>query len=114
MRHLEDAKVALTKLQSSGANVVVITLGASGSVSALADGMQIHTPAFAVHAVDTTAAGDTFIGALAVSSGHHLPDAEAIRFASAASAISVTRKGAQVSIPKREEIEQFLRDHPEN
>lgn len=110
VKSLKDAQQAATQLQANGANVVVITLGANGSVCVCTDGTSIHTPAFAVQVVDTTAAGDTFIGALAVASGKDLPTADALRFASAASAITVTRKGAQGSIPTRVEIERFLQE----
>ena len=65
-------------------------------------------PAFRVEAVDTTAAGDVFNGALAVALAEERPLAEALRFAQAAAAISVTRPGAQPSAPTRAEIEAFL------
>ena len=66
-------------------------------------------PGFKVKAVDTTAAGDVFNGALAVALAEGKPLLEAVRFANAAAAISVTRLGAQPSAPKRREIEKFLR-----
>ena len=64
--------------------------------------------AFGVQAVDTTAAGDTFCGTLAVALGEGQSLSEAVRFASAASALSVTKIGAQPSIPNRDEIDAFL------
>jgi ribokinase len=64
---------------------------------------------FHVNAVDTTAAGDTFNGALTVALAEGKPILEAAKFANAAAAISVTRAGAQSSIPSREEAEEFLR-----
>lgn len=76
-----------------------------GAYLASAD-LRQHIPAFKVEAVDTTAAGDVFCGALAVVEGKSLLDA--VRFANAAAAISVTRLGAQPSAPGRDEIEQFL------
>ena len=66
-------------------------------------------PGFKVKPVDTTAAGDVFNGALAVAMAEGRPLAEAVRFANAAAAISVTRLGAQPSAPKRAEIEQMLK-----
>jgi ribokinase len=95
-------------LHRRGVRDVLITLGARG-VFASQDGAGVLVPAFRVEAVDTTAAGDVFNGALAVAlvDGRSVPDA--IRFASAAAAISVTRAGAQASAPSRMEIEGFLR-----
>jgi ribokinase len=78
-------------------------------------GCFVHTPAFVgpvgafpVSAVDTTAAGDVFNGAFAVALAEGKPVAEAARFANAAAAISVTRPGAQSSVPSREEVGAFL------
>ena len=106
---VEDARAAAADLLDKGVGQVVITLGTNGAVYVSRD-ESCHLPAFAVKAVDTTAAGDTFIGALSTRS---LKDIRAaIRFASAASAISVTRVGAQPSIPTLAEIEAFLRDEP--
>jgi ribokinase len=65
-------------------------------------------PAFRVDAVDTTAAGDVFNGALAVALAEEVPLPGALRFAQAAAAISVTRPGAQPSAPTRAEIDAFL------
>jgi ribokinase len=61
-----------------------------------------------VEARDATAAGDTFNGALAVALAEDLPFEQALRFANAAAAISVTRLGAQASIPTRAEVDVFL------
>lgn len=65
-------------------------------------------PGFRVEAVDTTAAGDTFNGALVTGLLEDLPLESSIRFAHAAAALSVTRFGAQTSIPSRQEVEAFL------
>jgi len=65
-------------------------------------------PGFKVKPVDSTAAGDVFNGALAVALGEGRPLLEAVRFANAAAALSVTRLGAQPSAPTRAEIERFL------
>ena len=87
---------------------VIITLGSRG-VWASCEGEGRRVPGFKVQAVDTIAAGDTFNGALvtALLEGSEL--AQAIRFAHAAAAIAVTRKGAQPSVPWRKEIDEFLR-----
>lgn len=103
----EEIKIAAGKLLELGPRIVIITLGARGSYI-LSSGYQQFIPAFKVKALDTTAAGDVFCGSLAVAlvEGKELP--EAVRFAGAASAISVTRLGAQPSAPTRNEIEKFL------
>ena len=90
---------------------VIVTLGARGCC-ARSGGEFVRVPAFAVQALDTTAAGDTFCGALvaALSQGMALP--QALRFASAAAAIACTRLGAQASIPSRDEVDAFLRARP--
>ncbi len=93
-------------LLAKGAGTVIITLGAQG-VYLASPNLRQHLPAFKVEAVDTTAAGDVFCGALAVALVEGNPLPQAARFACAASAISVTRLGAQPSAPARAEIEQF-------
>lgn len=98
---------AAGRLIRRGVGAVVITLGARGAY--YDDGSSGgFVPGFKVKAVDATAAGDVFSGALAVSlaEGHPLP--QAVLFANAAAALSVTRLGAQPSAPKRKEIEGFL------
>jgi ribokinase len=99
---------AVDMLLRTGAKRVVLTLGAGGVFLASAD-LRKHVPAFRVEAVDTTAAGDVFCGALAVAVVEGQPLAAAARFAAAAAAISVTRLGAQPSAPTRAEIDKFLR-----
>lgn len=86
---------------------VVVTLGARGCV-ARRGGELLLQPAFPVAAVDTTAAGDTFCGALAARLAQHASLAEALRFASAASALACTRLGAQTSVPARAEVDAWL------
>lgn len=101
---------AAAALHGRGARDVLVTLGARG-VFVSSAGVRELVPAFPVPAVDTTAAGDVFNGALAAAlvGGQTLRDA--VRFASAAAAISVTRPGAQDSAPTRDEIAAFLGDH---
>lgn len=102
----EEAERAANRLLERGPALVVVTLGAAGAVLVSA-GETIYQPAFPVAPVDTTAAGDVFCGALAVAMVEGLPLPEAAKFATAASAISVTKEGAQPSIPFREAIETF-------
>ena len=107
---LQRAAQATQALRARGPQVVLITLGAQG-VCVDANGSPTHVPAFVVPALDTTAAGDVFCGALAVSLVEGQPLREAVRFANAAAAISVTRLGAQPSIPTRQETTRFLREN---
>ncbi len=89
------------------ANTVILKLGAQGC-AVYRDGVRTNYPGFAVDAVDTTAAGDTFNAALAYALAEDQPFERAIRFANAAAALSVTRRGAQASAPSRAEVEAFL------
>ena len=102
---------AVARLKGLGAKNVLVTLGGQGCCVAQPDGSLLHIPAKKVRAVDTTAAGDAFTAATAIrlAEGDSLPQAAA--FATEVAAIVVTRKGAQASIPTREELEQ-LRPHP--
>ncbi|GGR71891.1 ribokinase [Streptomyces humidus] len=84
---------------------VVITLGAAGSLYAARDAQPLTVPAPRVTPVDSTGAGDTFVGALAVALGEHRPMREALAWAAAAAALSVRRTGASASMPCRSEIE---------
>jgi ribokinase len=90
----------------------VITLGGAGALYGSRGSAPVHVPAFQVEAVDTTAAGDTFAGALAVARTEGLPPAAALRFASAAAALSVQREGASTSMPARSAIDAFLASRP--
>ncbi|MDA8480298.1 ribokinase [Citrobacter sp. Awk 4] len=103
----DDAAKAAQVLHAKGIHTVLITLGSRG-VWASVDGDGHRVPGFKVDAVDTIAAGDTFNGALITAILEETSLPEAIRFAHAAAAIAVTRKGAQPSVPWREEIEAFL------
>lgn len=104
----EDAAQAAKVLHAKGIDTVIITLGSRG-VWASVKGEGRRVPGFKVQAIDTIAAGDTFNGALMTALLENTPLAEALRFAHAAAAIAVTRKGAQPSVPWREEIDEFLR-----
>lgn len=100
----EDIDEAMDKILRLGVKDVIITVGSKGVYARINDKL-IKVPAFKVQAVDTTAAGDTFCGALSVSlcNGNKLDDA--ILFANKASSISVTRRGAQASMPYLSELQ---------
>lgn len=102
-----SARQAACILLSKGAQNVVITLGSRGALLSCADGHWV-VPAPQVIPVDTTAAGDVFNGALVVALSEQKPLLEAIRFACHAAALSVTRMGAQVSIPQRAEVDAWM------
>ena len=103
----DDAAKAAQALHAKGIDTVIITLGSRG-VWASVKGEGQRVAGFKVQAIDTIAAGDTFNGALITALLEDKPLNEAIRFAHAAAAIAVTRKGAQPSVPWREEIDEFL------
>jgi ribokinase len=103
-----SATMAAGALRRRGARAVIVTLGANGALVSTEAG-AVWVPGFPVKAVDTTAAGDVFNGALAVRLAEDCPLDEAVRFAHAAAALSVTRAGAQPSIPTRREINALLR-----
>lgn len=95
-------------LLAKGPKNVVIKLGSAGAFWASADGARALVPAFRVRALDSTAAGDAFNAALAVALAQGRPPLDALRFASAAAAISVTRRGAQSSMPSADEVGKLL------
>lgn len=101
---------AAEALQALGPAMVIITLGSEVAFVAT-DALRKHFPSFPVEVVDTTAAGDVYCGALAVALAEEAALETAARFAGAAAALSVTRMGAQPSIPMRQEIDAFLREH---
>jgi ribokinase len=104
----EDLAATANSLLQKGVQGVVLKLGSHGAYIASADGLAGAIQPFPVHAVDTTAAGDCFNGAFAVGLLMGKKPAESARFASAAAAISVTRPGAQPSMPTMAEVEQML------
>lgn len=104
---IASATIAAEHFIKLGIKNTIITLGEKGSLLYNENGGK-HFKAFKTKAVDTTAAGDVFNGTLAVSIANEVPLQQAIKFASAAAAISVTRKGAQSSIPTLSEIENYL------
>jgi len=102
-----SAAQAARILLAKGIETVLVTLGPKGAFVASTESNEL-VPGFQVKAVDTTAAGDVFNGALAVALAEGQPLTDAVRFANAAAALSVTKLGAQPSAPKRAEIEAFL------
>jgi ribokinase len=102
-----DAVALGNKIRELGARAVIVKLGDQGCVYCGPD-RTFASPPFPVRAVDSTAAGDTFNAALAVSLAEGVQMEDALRFANAAAAISVTRAGAQTSAPARAEVETLL------
>jgi ribokinase len=103
-----SSQEAIARLLQFGVGTVVLTQGQAGArvVSARDDTV---VPAYTVSAVDTVGAGDAFAGALACALAEGRETMDAVRFANAAAALSVTRRGAQASMPTREEIDELLR-----
>ncbi|GGP27460.1 ribokinase [Silvimonas amylolytica] len=101
----QDACIAAQRLRALGARNVLITLGARGLVALTGDDMA-HYPGTPVKAVDTTAAGDTFTGGFSAALARGASVHDAILLGQRAAAISVTRAGAQPSIPFLHEVEQ--------
>ncbi len=101
-------EAAAHKLLRLGVRSVIITLGEQGVLLVTGAGRK-QFPAYVVSAIDTVAAGDAFVGAFSagIAEGMHVEDA--IRLGNAAAAISVTRRGAQPSMPTRAEVDDFLR-----
>lgn len=100
----EGLRKAATKLQSLGVATVILTLGSRGALLAQ-DGKFTHFPPFAVlDVVDTTAAGDAFVGGLAAAIAGGDPVETAIPWGNAAGALAITRAGAQPSLPTRQEV----------
>ena len=104
----EDIDKGIQKVLSWGVQNLVITLGANGARVITPD-FDRHLPAFEITAVDTTAAGDAFNGALAVAMAEGKALLEAVRYGMAAGALSATKRGAQPSLPTREAVENFLK-----
>lgn len=101
---------AARALLDRGVGTVIVTMGSKGAFLRTRDTAKL-VPGFAVDAVDATAAGDVFSGSLSVAVAEGKSLEEAVRFANAAAALSVTRLGAQPSIPGRDEIERMAATH---
>ena len=104
----DSAPTAVKKLLESGVKSVILTMGAKGFLLATDDKMEF-VPAVNVNAIDATAAGDAFTGSLAVGLAQGKTLADAALFANYVAALSVTKMGAQSSMPAREAAESFVR-----
>ncbi|ESA33500.1 ribokinase [Leptolyngbya sp. Heron Island J] len=104
------AMEAAQVLRQRGISTVIVKLGSQGAVVA-SDLEVFHVPAFEVNVVDTVAAGDAFNGGLAVALAEGKSLRSAVVWASAVAALSVTKSGAQPSMPTRKQVEEFLLSH---
>jgi len=102
-----QVEAAAQALRGLGVGAVILTLGERGALLAQAEKTE-HFPAFAVTAVDTTAAGDAFMGGLAVALAEGQSLAEGVRWGNAAGALAATQLGAQPSLPTRQAVEKLL------
>jgi ribokinase len=103
----QEVDAAVAHLRDLGIGTVIVTLGGDGVLVVDADG-RTRLPPHPVDVIDTTAAGDAFVGALAVALAQERSVVEAARWGNAAGALAVTRAGAQPSLPSRAELEQLL------
>ncbi|MGB7137327.1 MAG: ribokinase, partial [Acidobacteriaceae bacterium] len=106
-----EPTATIEALTALGAKNIALKLGAQGAYLGLADGMRAKVPAFAVSAADTTGAGDAFNGAFAVALVRGEDPRQAARFAAAAAAVSVTRRGALSSMPTRADVDSLMERH---
>jgi ribokinase len=104
----QELRSLAERLLEMGPRNVLLKLGSRGAYVATEDGIRAAIPAYSVDAVDTTAAGDAFNGAFAVALARGAAPLDAVQFATAAAAISVTRHGALPSMPTQAEVESFL------
>ncbi len=104
VRNVDEAKKCAERLLAGGINRIIVTLGANGSLLASHEGME-HIPAFAVNSIDSTGAGDAFIGSFAVFLGEGLPEREAVRRANLYAGLSTTGVGTQKSFYDRTRFE---------
>jgi ribokinase len=109
-----DPEVTASELMKMGVTNVVLKLGSRGAYIATPDGQRHRVSSFPAQAVDTTAAGDCFNGAFATGLALGMSPPESARFAAAAAAISVTRAGAQPSLPSRAEVQHLLDGQPDS
>jgi len=104
---ISSAEKAAKALLAGGAQNVIVTLGANGALIVNKD-IKKHIPSFDVQVVDTTAAGDAFIGGFASALLSNKSLEEAVRYGCACGALATTKFGAQPSLPTREEVDRFI------
>ena len=104
---IASAEAAARQLMLQGAGMVIVTRGEHGSLAVTKSGHHM-IPSFKVNVVDTTAAGDAFIGGLAVSLVENKPFNEALNYANACGALATMKFGAQPSLPTKDEVDEFL------
>jgi ribokinase len=109
-----DPAAAAKELLGRGVTNVILKLGEKGAFVLSQSGASVAVPAFSVQAVDTTAAGDAFNGAFAAALMRGDSINDSVRYACAVAAISVTRRGAQPSMPSRTEVAKFLKAHAQH
>lgn len=105
----DDPRVGLARVAEHTDAWLAVTMGDAGVVWRDA-GSTNHLPAFPVEVIDTVGAGDVFHGALALALAEGQPEAEAVRFASAAAALKCTRSGGRAGSPSRRDVEELLSD----
>jgi ribokinase len=106
----KSAILAARKIRKMGVQSIILTMGSLGAL-VVHQNEAVMIPAFPIHPVDTTAAGDAFNGALAVALTRHKSLLEAVRFANAVAALAASKMGAQPSLPYQNEVENFLQRH---
>lgn len=111
-QHNGTAEVLAKNLLQDEKQTVIVTMGSWG-VMWVQQHAEGHVPAFNVDAVDSVGAGDAFNAGLAVALAEKKPLDQALRFANAAAALSVTKKGAASSMPQRAQVDAFLAAHPD-
>lgn len=104
---VSSATIAAERLAAAGAQAVIVTLGAAGALL-FVDGKATHVPARHVQAVDTTAAGDAFVGGLSVSLLRGRPLLDAVRYATCTGTLAAMTFGAQTSLPTADQVDQFF------
>jgi ribokinase len=107
VRNKEESIAAADKISALGPKTIIITLGEQGAFLRSED-HETHIGSFPVKALDSTAAGDAFCGALAAAIVHGATMSESVAYACAAGALATTRRGAEPSLPRREEIEKLM------
>lgn len=106
----DNIKDGIKKLQQMGIKETVVTLGENGNMYC-GNGISKITPCIKVNVVDTTSAGDTFNGALAVKISQGIPCKNAVEFAGICASLAVTKKGAMQSIPTIREVNEFIKNN---